>query len=384
MKKRCFSLLLAILLCICVVPTAAAASAEISVTPSVETVKEGDTFTVTAEISGNSGFSAVQFTLMFDESKVECVSASTGTLLKGMLSATNPSAKDGAIVAAASSSEVNGDGVLATFTFRALSDVGSAFQLADIVLSDSDGGAVPCFSTGGKVGTGSGTVVKPSDPKPETKPEPKPETKPETKPEEKPEQPAQPVQPPAEHKFSDTAGHWAESYINTAVERGYFQGYPDGSYKPGNKVTRGAYVTVLWRMAGKPEPTGTASFADTASLSAEFRKAIAWASEKGLVGGYADGTFKPGDPVTRQAAMKILYYYAGGVSGQETMFTQIYDDHFTDSGALASWAKAPMYWAIYNELISGTSATTLGVTGTANRAQLAKILVNYADKLGGQ
>ena len=35
-------------------------------------------------------------------------------------------------------------------------------------------------------------------------------------------------------------------------------------------------------------------------------------------------------------------------------------------------------------MISGTSATTLGVTGTANRAQLAKILVNYADKLGGQ
>ena len=164
MKKRCFSLLLAIFLCICVVPTAAAASAEISVTPSVETVKEGDTFTVTAEISGNSGFSAVQFTLMFDESKVECVSASTGTLLKGMLAATNPDAKDGAIVAAASTGEVTGDGVLATFTFRALSEVGSAFQLADIVLSDSDGGAVPCFTTGAKVGTGSGTVVKPSDP----------------------------------------------------------------------------------------------------------------------------------------------------------------------------------------------------------------------------
>ena len=44
---------------------------------------------------------------------------------------------------------------------------------------------------------------------------------------------------------------------------------------------------------------------------------------------------------TRQEAMKILFLFHGGVSGQETLLTKIYDDAFTDSGTLASWAKAP-------------------------------------------
>ena len=428
MKKRCFSLLLAIFLCVCAMPTAAAASAEISVTPSVQTVKEGDTFTVTAAISGNSGFSAVQFTLMFDESKVECVSASTGALLKGMLAATNPSAEDGAIVAAASTSEVTGDGVLATFTFRALSEVGSAFQLADIILSDSDGGAVPCFSIGGKVGTGSGTVVKPSDPvdpkpEPETKPDPKPETKPETKPEqskptekpaevqkpteqpkpeekpaetpstaEKPEKPEEthstaekPAQPEqtVEHRFTDTKGHWAESYINSAVEKGLFGGYADGSFRPGNAVTRGAFVTVLWRMAGKPQPTGDTPFTDIGKVSEEFRSAITWAYNQGYISGRTATAFAPGDSISRQAAMKILYGFSGGAGEVDPMFMMAFNLQYPDAAKLPSWASAPMYWGVQNGIISGTTDGRLNGGGTATRAQLAKILSIYDEKFNG-
>ena len=78
--------------------------------------------------------------------------------------------------------------------------------------------------------------------------------------------------------------------------------------------------------------------------------------------------------------MKILFFLAGGVSGGETMLTSIYDDTFTDSGEIASWAKQAMYWGVYQELISGTTATTLSPAGTATRAQLAKILVSYVDK----
>jgi hypothetical protein len=186
----------------------------------------------------------------------------------------------------------------------------------------------------------------------------------------------------AEHKFTDTADHWAESYINTAVERGYFQGYADGSFQPGKQVTRGAFVTVLWRMAGKPAATSDTPFTDVGGVSDEFRSAIAWAYEQGYISGRTETTFAPSASVTRQAAMKILYQFAGGASGGETMFTAIYDSSFTDSGSLPDWAKAPMYWAYYNQLISGTSTTTLGGGGAASRAQLAKILVNYADQFG--
>ncbi|MDO4802052.1 MAG: S-layer homology domain-containing protein, partial [Prevotellaceae bacterium] len=68
-----------------------------------------------------------------------------------------------------------------------------------------------------------------------------------------------------------------------------------------------------------------------------------------------------------------------GVSGGEILYTQIYDGGFTDSKIIASWAKPAMYWGYYNKIISGTSATTLGPTGLATRAQIAKILVDYQD-----
>ena len=75
-----------------------------------------------------------------------------------------------------------------------------------------------------------------------------------------------------------------------------------------------------------------------------------------------------------------MFNYAGGVSGQEVLFTQIYDSTFTDSGTMADWARAPMYWGIYNELIDGTTKTTLGPAVPATRAELARILVGYVDR----
>lgn len=374
-RKRFLSLLAAILLCIGLTTPALAADTEIIVTPLSQTTI-GDTVTVNVEIKGNPGISAVQFNLTYDTSVLECIDGNTGSVLQGALKAINPNASSGAIVAAASVAELTQDGILATFTFRVVGKGEPSFKLADVVLCGEFGNQLPYSVTGAE-------EVKNIPP---NQPEQSAPSRPSNQESqvEQPKSEESPVIGEQNHCFTDTVNHWAESYINTAVERGCFQGYSDGSFKPGNQVTRGAYVAVLWRMAGKPEHTVAAPFTDTASLSGEFQKAIAWAYERGLVGGRTPTTFAPGEPVTRQAAMKILYSYAGGVSGQGLMFTQIYDDTFTDSGALAPWAKAPMYWAIYNELISGTSKTTLGATETATRAQLAKILVNYADKLGGQ
>lgn len=381
MKIKGMAFLLTVCMCLTMLPKAVAVDTVIQITQPGETVKAGETFTVNAEIKGNPGFSAVQFTLAYDSAVVECVATSTGPVLKGALSAVNPKAEDGAIVAAASASQLTSDGVLATFTFRTVGDGTPDFRFLDYVLSDASGSEVAFSVNGAKVEK----PDKPAETTPSKPAETKPtETKPaETKPEEtKPAGPQPEEAEPVEHKFRDTTDHWAESYINTAVDKGFFQGYSDGTFRPGNQVTRGAFVTVLWRMAGRPQPTVAAPFTDTAALSAEFQSAIAWAYENGYVGGRTATTFAPGDPVTRQAAMKILFLYSGGQSGQEAMFAQIYDDTFTDSASLASWAKAPMYWGIYNELISGTSATTLGAGGAATRAQLAKILVNYTEKFG--
>ena len=64
----------------------------------------GQTFTVTAELTGNTGLAAVQLSLGYDDSVVECTGIENGALVAGMLAASNPYATRGgvgAILAAA-------------------------------------------------------------------------------------------------------------------------------------------------------------------------------------------------------------------------------------------------------------------------------------------
>lgn len=134
---------------------------------------------------------------------------------------------------------------------------------------------------------------------------------------------------------------------------------------------------MLHRMAGKPTASTAAAFTDV-SQNAWYRDAVNWAAEKGYVNGTGENSFNPDGKITRQEVVTILFRYSGSQSGAETMFTAAYDSQFTDSGAIAPWAKTAMYWAIYNGVVNGTSPTTVSPTATATRAEVAAIFVRYS------
>ena len=81
--------------------------------------------------------------------------------------------------------------------------------------------------------------------------------------------------------------------------------------------------------------------------------------------------------LTRQEVLTILYRHAGEQTGMEGLFTGIYDSQFVDSEEIAPWAKAAVYWGVYHELIQGVGNDQLSPTGTAGRAQIAKIMLQY-------
>ena len=183
----------------------------------------------------------------------------------------------------------------------------------------------------------------------------------------------------ANQSFPDVTGHWAEEFVEKAASLGLFKGDSDGNFRPDDHVTRAQFITVLWRMAGAPEVQNEAPFEDIQNQSAEFQTAIAWGYVNGYVSGISEKTFDPDGSLTREAGMKILHSYSGGAVGSEILLYSIYDGLLTDSKEISQWAKQSVYWGIYNKLISGTSEITVSPKGTATRAQLAKILVNYYD-----
>lgn len=375
MRKRIGALSLAAVLLLAMICPALAAGTTFVVKGPDQAPRKGETFTVVVELENNPGFNAIGFTLTYDKDKMTCTEAGTGEEVSGMLSATNPSAPEGAIVVGASVDAMKANGPIGVFSFIANSDLtGMEFGLKVDTFCDAEGNNLP-YEVEINGAKQDAPFVAPEQNPPE-------ETAPEIE--------GQPVQggdtqptttPVKEASFTDTKGHWAESYISRAAELGMFKGYPDGSFGPNVDVTRAQYVTVLYRMAGSPSVTAEAPFTDIVGQSEEFRSAIAWGYENGYLNGRSETVFDPGGSVTRQEAMKILCGYAGGGLGMEAMLViPVYDEGFNDSGELASWGKEPMYWGVYHKIISGTSETTLSPNGTATRGQLAKILTVFFDQ----
>lgn len=181
--------------------------------------------------------------------------------------------------------------------------------------------------------------------------------------------------------FQDVDGHWAEAYILQAGERSLVQGY-NGSYRPDDSMTRGELVTILWRAMGEPEPKGQASFTD---LTQDwYKKAVAWAEETAVVNGTAPGKFSPDGNVSREQLATILFRLAGSTSGMEMMFTSIYDDYYDDEQDISSYAKAAVYWCVFNEVYCGEAAVdeghTLAPKADATRGQIAVMMIRYLDR----
>ena len=179
--------------------------------------------------------------------------------------------------------------------------------------------------------------------------------------------------------FADVKGHWSEDFVMKSVEKGLFVGDADGNFNPDADITRAQFITVLWRMAGRPGSGIDLPFTDAENQLPEFREAICWGYENGYIKGTSETTFEPESTLTREAGMKILHLYSGGNVGGEFQFYAIYDGLLKDSSEISGWAKGSVYWGIYNKLISGTEEMTIAPKGTATRAQLARILVSYLD-----
>ena len=97
--------------------------------------------------------------------------------------------------------------------------------------------------------------------------------------------------------FSDvTSAHWAANYIGYMEQFGIVRGYSDGTFRPNAPITRAEFAAICCRFEQLTD--GAATFTDVPA-SHWAAKSISYAAKRGWVTGYADGTFKPGNNITR-------------------------------------------------------------------------------------
>ena len=181
---------------------------------------------------------------------------------------------------------------------------------------------------------------------------------------------------PGHHLTDVSKDAWYHAAVDYVVKQGIMEGMSATTFSPNTEVTRAQALQILYNLEGQPTVDGDNEFTD---VSGWYETAVTWAAQTGVATGYGDGTFQPGDNITRQEFAQMLYNYAkykGYDLSAEGDLSQ-----FPDSGSVANWAEAAMRWANGNELINGHDAGTIDAAGTAIRAQAASILMKFDQNL---
>ena len=160
--------------------------------------------------------------------------------------------------------------------------------------------------------------------------------------------------------FSDVAkSHWAANYIGYMQQFGIITGYADGSFRPDASVTRAEFAAIASRFERLTE--GTKSFSDVPG-SHWAAKYINFAATRGWVNGYADGTFRPNNSITRAEVAAVTcrllernadQSYIRSHPSELRAFTDVSESHwaywytmeaanghdYTKSGSSETWSR---------------------------------------------
>lgn len=115
-----------------------------------------------------------------------------------------------------------------------------------------------------------------------------------------------------QHPFTDSEGHWAETYIAWAKDKGIVEGVSTTEFDPEAPITREQMATIFGRYALKqgivlPKDAAPAeSFPDADKISEYAREFVELMRIAGILNGYEDGTFRPQNTATRAEAAKLF------------------------------------------------------------------------------
>ncbi len=174
--------------------------------------------------------------------------------------------------------------------------------------------------------------------------------------------------------FNDMSGHWGAAAVNTLVSRGIVGGYPDGTFKPENNVTRAEYAKMLAIALGIPASDYSAQYADVAANDWHAPYVLAL-SGRGIITGW-DGKFDPDGKITRQDATVMTYRAA------KAMLTQSgAQASFADEAQIADYAKEAVNVLSSLKVINGYDGKFQPINNTT-RAQAATIICNVLTACG--
>ena len=110
--------------------------------------------------------------------------------------------------------------------------------------------------------------------------------------------------------FSDVSvSAWYFESVERVYEENWMNGTRNDRFSPDDSLTRAMLAVILWRIEGSQGANRTVTFTDT-SANAWYADGLSWCAEKGFFAGYPNGSFGPDDAVTREQLATVFFRYA--------------------------------------------------------------------------
>ena len=174
---------------------------------------------------------------------------------------------------------------------------------------------------------------------------------------------------------ADLNGHWAQTTIQQWMDKGMIGGYEDGTFRPDQSITRAEFIKLVNKAIGA-DKAGVVNFTDV-SADDWFYGELQLAMGAGYVGGFEDGTFRPNDTVTRAQAAAFIAK-AKNLANDTAAAAR-----FVDNGSIADWAKGAVGAAAKAGYIGGYQDGTFQADKALTRAEAVSMLdrvMQAADK----
>ena len=170
----------------------------------------------------------------------------------------------------------------------------------------------------------------------------------------------------AQSGFPDVQGHWAQAYVEALAALDVIGGFPDGSYRPNDPVTRAQFAAIV-NQAFNPAPKRP--WSEFVDLDNQFwgYGAIQTAYQGGFLSGYPGQVFRPNQQIPRTEVLVSLTSGLEIGSGERTALNK-----YSDAGQIPDWAEGAIAAATQqNIVVNYPDISRLNPAQNATRADVA-------------
>lgn len=171
-------------------------------------------------------------------------------------------------------------------------------------------------------------------------------------------------------RLNDVQGNWARGFITALVSQGIIQGFPDGSFRPDEPVTRAQFAAIVSKAFPQQSSRSAIAFVDVPEYY-WAKDVIQIAYQTGFLAGYPNKTFLPEQSIPR---VQVLVALANGLNLSAKAETLL-DTSYQDAAEIPEFARSSVAAATSNRLVVNyPDKSLLQPNQSATRADVAAFI----------